>query len=78
MSTATRIGNLQMDTGADRTQARAPTDVAAWFDEALPRIFDYFLPRVARVGFADDRLVVTTRDSVDAPIDAIHVNRIRK
>ncbi len=68
-----------MDTGADRTQARAPADAAAWFGDALPRIFGYFLPRVGgRIAVADDCLVVTTRDSVDAPSDAVHVNRIRK
>ncbi|MDQ3540199.1 MAG: hypothetical protein M3440_05880, partial [Chloroflexota bacterium] len=55
MSTATRIGNLRMDTGADRTQARAPADAAAWFDDALPRIFGYFLPRVGgRIAVAED------------------------
>lgn len=32
MNTATRIGNLQMDTGADRTQARAPTELPTDWD----------------------------------------------
>lgn len=69
MSTATRIGNLRMDTGADRTQARAPTDVAAWFDDALPRIFGYFLPRVGgRIAVAED----LTQETILAAVRSGH------
>lgn len=42
----------------DRSPAtsRGPTvDLAAWFDEALPRIYGYFIPRVGgRVSVAED------------------------
>lgn len=43
---------------ADRppSSSRAPTaDIAAWFDNALPRIYGYFIPRVGgRVAVAED------------------------
>lgn len=42
----------------DRSPAtsRGPTvDIAAWFDDALPRIYGYFIPRVGgRVAIAED------------------------
>lgn len=69
MSTATRIGNLRMDTGADRTQDRAPTDVSAWFDDALPRIFGYLLPRVGgRIAVAED----LTQETILAAVRSGH------
>jgi RNA polymerase sigma-70 factor, ECF subfamily len=39
-----------------QTAPRAPTvDLAAWFDDALPRIYGYFIPRVGgRVAVAED------------------------
>jgi len=55
VSIATQIANPEMESGAEQTQARAPADVAAWFDEALPGIYGYFLPRVGgRIAVAED------------------------
>jgi len=57
MSIAARLPgrDTDMDAEAERSPPRAPTDVAAWFDEALPRIFGYFLSRVGnRVAVAED------------------------
>lgn len=69
MSTAAQIANLEMESGAERTHARAPTDVAAWFDEALPRIYGYFLPRVGgRVTVAED----LTQETILAAVRSGH------
>lgn len=69
MSTATQIANLDMETGTEQTHARAPTDVAAWFDEALPRIYGYFLPRVGgRVAVAED----LTQETILAAVRSGH------
>lgn len=57
MSTAARLPdpNAQMNAEVERSKPRAPTDVAALFDEALPRIYGYFLSRVGnRVAVAED------------------------
>lgn len=59
MSMALRVGETVQDDRSPAT-SRGPTadasaDVAAWFDEALPRIYGYFIPRVGgRVAVAED------------------------
>lgn len=59
MSTAARVPDRQMEmdpgTEAERSKPKAPIDVAAWSDEALPRIYGYFLSRVGnRITVAED------------------------
>lgn len=69
MSTAARRGNLDMDARTERSQPRAPTDVATWFDEALPRIYGYFLPRVGnRIAVAEDLTQETLLAALPAAI----------
>lgn len=69
MSTAAKLANPEMDARQERTHARAPTDVAAWFDEALPRIFGYFLPRVGgRIAVAED----LTQETILAAVRSRH------
>lgn len=55
MSMALRVGDTMPDDRSPAT-SRGPTgDVSAWFDEALPRIYGYFIPRVGgRVAVAED------------------------
>jgi RNA polymerase sigma-70 factor (ECF subfamily) len=55
MSIALKLDDTVPDDRAP-TASRGPTvDIAAWFDEALPRIFGYFIPRVGgRVAVAED------------------------
>lgn len=55
MSMALRVGDTVPDDRSPAT-SRGPTgDVSAWFDEALPRIYGYFIPRVGgRVAVAED------------------------
>jgi len=50
-----RLAEIDAETDHDTTGSRDPTDVAAWFDDALPRIFGYFITRVGgRVAVAED------------------------
>ncbi len=59
MSIALKVDDAVPDDRSPAT-SRGPTvdvsaDVAAWFDEALPRIYGYFIPRVGgRVAVAED------------------------
>lgn len=73
MSTAAQLGNPDMDAGTERSRPRAPIDVAALFDAALPRIYGYFLPRVGnRVAVAEDLTQETLLAAVGSrsgPID---------
>lgn len=69
MSTATRLDRVEIDARAERPIAQAPVDAAAWFDEALPRIFGYFLPRVGgRVAVAED----LTQETILAAVRSGH------
>ena len=57
MSTAARLAGPSTETNAETNQSkpRAPADVAAWFDVALPRVYGYFLSRVGnRIAVAED------------------------
>lgn len=55
MSIALNLDDTVPDDRAP-TASRGPTvDVVAWFDDALPRIYGYFIPRVGgRVALAED------------------------
>jgi RNA polymerase sigma-70 factor (ECF subfamily) len=73
MSTAARLANLDVDAGMERSRPRAPSDIASWFDEALPRLYGYFLPRVGnRVAIAEDltqETLLAAIGSRSGPID---------
>jgi RNA polymerase sigma-70 factor (ECF subfamily) len=69
MSIAARLASLDVEAEAVGTHARSPADVTAWFDEALPRIFGYFLPRVGgRIAVAED----LTQETVLAAVRTSH------
>jgi RNA polymerase sigma-70 factor (ECF subfamily) len=69
MSIAARLASLDVEAEAVGTHARSPADVAAWFDEALPRIFGYFLPRVGgRIAVAED----LTQETILAAVRGNH------
>jgi len=73
MNIAAQLANPDMDAEAEHTQPKAPTDATAWFDEALPRIFGYFLPRVGnRTAIAEDltqETLLAAIKSTSGPID---------
>jgi RNA polymerase sigma-70 factor (ECF subfamily) len=53
MSAAMSVSGI--DTDQETTGSRDPMDVAPWFDDALPRLFGYFIARVGgRVAVAED------------------------
>ncbi|HVL25577.1 MAG TPA: sigma-70 family RNA polymerase sigma factor [Thermomicrobiales bacterium] len=53
MSAAMSVSEIDAD--QETTGSRDPTDAAAWFDDALPRLFGYFISRVGgRVAVAED------------------------
>lgn len=53
MSTAMPLSDAGEDSGA--TTGHDPSDVSVWFDDALPRLFGYFIVRVGgRVDVAED------------------------
>ncbi len=73
MSTAMQMPNTGGDPEAPN--AREPADVSAWFDDALPRLFGYFIVRVGgRVDVAEDltqeTVLAAVRSSSGPPGDA--------
>ena len=55
MSIALDVDTLVPDDRSPATSRGPTVDIAAWFDDALPRIYGYFIPRVGgRVAIAED------------------------
>jgi RNA polymerase sigma-70 factor, ECF subfamily len=55
MSIALRVDETVPDDRSPATSRGPTVDVSAWLDEALPRIYGYFIPRVGgRVAVAED------------------------
>ena len=55
MSIALKVDDTVPDDRSPATSRGHTVDVSAWFDDALPRVFGYFIPRVGgRVTVAED------------------------